>query len=129
LTDSKKIYLIGLSKAGKTSIFQKFFLKKTTDEIKKIAPTLFYTFNAANVPYLDEGITILDMGGQTKFRKQYLADPTIFRGIRTAVFVVDLTEPERIAVIEEYFQSVINIIRSVSDPMPALKKIWLLPWS
>ncbi|MFW9994519.1 MAG: ADP-ribosylation factor-like protein [Candidatus Odinarchaeota archaeon] len=120
MTAEGKVYLIGLSKAGKTSIYKRFFLKAPINEIEKLVPTMLYTVNAPKVTYIEEEITLLDLGGQAKFREQYLKDPSLFRDIRTAIFVVDVTQPERIDEVEEYFQAIIEVINLATEKIPVI---------
>ncbi|MHA1450269.1 MAG: ADP-ribosylation factor-like protein, partial [Candidatus Hodarchaeales archaeon] len=119
-TENRRIFLIGLSEAGKTSIFKRFFLKTPIDEIKQLTPTIFFTINAPTVSYLGEEITLLDLGGQVQFRKKYVEDTSIFRGIRTVIFVIDVTAPEKLDEIIDYFQSIFTAIKSVTNNQPVL---------
>jgi Ras-related GTP-binding protein A/B len=108
----KKILLLGLDFAGKTSILkvltQKFSNIKSIENIK---PTTMIERNIITVMGIQ--IAIWDLGGQEKYRNEYLSDIRTFAETNSIFFVLDMSHPERFELALQYFLSSLIIIESL----------------
>ena len=89
----QKFLLMGLSNAGKTSIFEVIFMGKMPHETKILMPTIGSERHEINMT-LDQkkktSISIWDLGGQKKFLERYYMEPEQFFGdASTLIFVID----------------------------------------
>jgi len=107
---STKIVFIGLSQAGKTSVYKMFFEKASLEEIKDLIPTFRREIHRPAVDVAKERIIVVDLGGQSQFLPLHLEDPVVFSGASTMIFVVDLQDPARFGEAEQYFSQVGDII-------------------
>ncbi len=96
---AKKILLLGLDNAGKSSIVQ-LVVKKMTDALTTV-PTK--NVDRSDLEILGQQILIHDLGGQQKYRKKYLESPTFFEAVDVMVYVVDLQDRDRYEVALDYF--------------------------
>ena len=66
------IAIMGLDNAGKTSLCDFAFIGKTAEEVMKdSSPTL--GASPLNFSYLNFSIKLMDLGGQTQFRKLWVS--------------------------------------------------------
>lgn len=104
-----KISLIGLSGAGKTSIYATTFASKTAEDTKQFAPTVMYEVRSH--PYLGLNVSFFDFGGQDQYREDYIKKPEIFRETDVLIPIIDLHDQERFPSAKEYFQKVLDYIK------------------
>ncbi len=92
---SRKIILLGLSQAGKTSIRDVVFEGKSPEDTKDYAATLNYERQIEQVA--DEPITVMDLGGQEVFLKRFLSSMSsfIFSNVAVLVFICDIATPDK----------------------------------
>lgn len=96
----KKILMLGLDAAGKTTTLYKLKLGETVTTI----PTIGFNvegFETAN----NIRLTMWDVGGQSKVRKLWRH---YFMGSHAVIFVIDSQDRERIAEAREELENVIN---------------------
>ena len=105
----KKVLLIGLDFAGKTSILN--VLTQKYSLIADIKPTTRIERNIISV--LGIKIAIWDLGGQEKYRTEYLTAIRTFAETNSFFFVVDMSHPERFELALQYFLSILIIIESL----------------
>ena len=82
----KKILLLGLDAAGKTTILYKLNLGDTVNTIPTIG------FNVESLRYKNIEMNCWDIGGQKKIRKLWYH---YYEGADAVIFVVDSNDPER----------------------------------
>ena len=111
----EKILFVGLSKAGKTSIFEKFFLRSDLRTIENINPTLWYSIKKPNSEFTGSRMTIFDLGGQSHFREQYLQSPSLFSKLRAVYFILDIQAPELYEEVVIYFNQVIQLVEENNE--------------
>jgi len=111
----QKILLIGLDGVGKTSLYQKFFLKKDPVQLQKIQPTrgiAKYTHDFLRTDY-----TIIDAGGGKEFRQGYIGNTELVNDLSAIVFVVDVQNPpkyqETVNFFSVWLKSIANSIKGV----------------
>ncbi len=109
MTSLKKVLVVGLDQAGKTSILN--MLKRKYDSMDNIKPTAGVErdeFNILGVPVLS-----WDLGGQQKFRQGYLKDFKIFAETDALYFVVDLLNPKRYDEAVKYYSDILDICKKL----------------
>jgi tRNA U34 5-carboxymethylaminomethyl modifying GTPase MnmE/TrmE len=102
----KKILLIGLDNAGKSSIVQ-LVVKKMTDALTAV-PTK--SVDRSDLEILGQQVLIHDLGGQQKYRKKYIENLTYFEGTDVLIYVVDLQDRDRYDLALEYFDKALSNI-------------------
>ena len=102
-----KIAILGMSKAGKTSIKRKFFNNYSGEQLKSIRPTIGIEFSKNLISYLQESIIIMDFGGQNSYRNKYLQETKNWINLSSIIYVVDIQEKS-----------------SFNDSLDYLNKIW-----
>ena len=117
---SRKIILLGLSQAGKTSIRDVVFGGKAPEETADYAATLNYERNIEQVA--DEPITVMDLGGQEVFLKRFLSSMSsfIFSNVAVLVFICDISTPEKFPASLKAFVEGTNRLEEMSDVQPAV---------
>ncbi|NHI93442.1 MAG: hypothetical protein EAX96_13225 [Candidatus Lokiarchaeota archaeon] len=116
LTNTPKIALIGLSRAGKTSIYKRCFEHKSIEELKNILPTIMISQNQVNLEHISKGISIWDFGGQESFRKAYLQNPDYFDYTKVIIFVIDMLVPEDLKPAINYFLEILGVLDNKNKP-------------
>lgn len=86
----EKVLLIGLDGAGKTSLYQQFFLKKPTEQLKQIPPTRGIA--QYDHDFLRSDFLIIDTGGGKKFRQGYIGNVDLVKDLSAVIFVVDVQD-------------------------------------
>jgi len=97
--DEKRILMLGLDAAGKTTIVYKLQLGEVVHTIPTIG------FNVEKVTYKNVGMTIWDVGGQTKIRPLWRH---YYMNTHALIWVVDSTDKERIEESKEEMNSVLQ---------------------
>lgn len=93
----RKILLMGLNSAGKTSIYETVFEGKQFSEIYDLPPTRGIERKAPELVGEKKKVYIWDVGGQQSYLKKYHDDPEqLFEEVSGVVFVVDGADPERL---------------------------------
>jgi Ras-related GTP-binding protein A/B len=117
---TRKIILLGLSQAGKTSIRDVVFGGKAPEETADYAATLNYERQVESVA--DEPITVMDLGGQEVFLKRFLSSMSsfIFSNVAVLVFICDIATPEKFPASLKAFVEGTNRLEEMSDVQPAV---------
>jgi small GTP-binding protein len=113
----KKVALIGDAAVGKTSLVRKFVLDEFDD--KYIATIgLKVTKKSLIVPYGKESVELIimiwDLLGQKGFQR---SQERAFRGVDAAICVADVTRPETLKSVEEYW---VPMILRTTGPIPLI---------
>lgn len=117
---SRKIILLGLSQAGKTSIRDVVFGGKAPEETKDYAATLNYERQIEQVA--DEAVTVMDLGGQEVFLKRFLSSMSsfIFSNVAVLVFICDISTPDKFPASLKAFVEGVSRLEEMSDVQPAI---------
>jgi signal recognition particle receptor subunit beta len=115
-----KIAIVGLEKAGKTSVKKAFFEKWSTDMIQKIRPTLGIETLNKKIDYIGQQFMVMDFGGQPTFRKKYLSNGMNWKGISILIFLIDIQKEETFEVAAEYLRNVWEITKKVNKIPPRI---------
>ncbi|MHA1473708.1 MAG: ADP-ribosylation factor-like protein [Promethearchaeota archaeon] len=101
-----KIPVFGIQNAGKTSLIRS--LQQEFNAITKLKPTKGIDRQSLNL--LGKKISIWDLGGQKKYRDQYLEKKAeiVFSDIDQALFVIDIQD-------QNSFEDSINYFKEVRD--------------
>lgn len=128
---SRKIILLGLSQAGKTSIRDVVFGGKAPEETENYSATLNYERQIEQVA--DEPVTVMDLGGQEVFLKRFLSSMSsfIFSNVAVLVFICDISTSDKFPASLKAFGEGVARLEEMSDVQPAvyilLHKTDLLP--
>jgi small GTP-binding protein len=95
----KRILLLGLDAAGKTTILYKLKINEFVTTIPTIG------FNLEEVKYKNLKMTIWDVGGQDKIRKLW---KYYYNGSMALIFVVDSNDHNRIEEAQEELHKLLN---------------------
>jgi hypothetical protein len=107
-----KILFLGLSQAGKTSVYKMFFENAQQEDIIKLQPTILRDIHAPEVKVAaKEQVSVVDLGGQTQYLPIHLQDQDTFADVRALIFVIDLQDTERFEEAAQFFSQVIEIIQ------------------
>ncbi len=104
-----KITFIGLDNAGKSTIINIFKKSIKHDEISKIKPTI--GMKREHLLLRNFNISILDLGGQKKYRGLYLKNPhRYFDHLSLVFYVIDIQDERRFEETLKYLREIANII-------------------
>jgi len=112
-----KIMFIGLDNSGKTSIL--YALENAYNKIENIKPTLSFEtkhlFNILGLP-----IYVWDLGGQKKFRQQYLEHKEYFDNVNQIFWIMDVQDDAKFVDSIEYFLKVWELLESDREKIPQI---------
>lgn len=112
----ERMVFIGLSKAGKSSIVEAFFNRKSNEELSKIPPTMGMKSLVPKIPFAERPIQIFDLGGHEQFIKTHIGNEALFMNTLNLVLVLDVSQLDRVDSAIEYFNKVVSIARRSSNP-------------
>jgi small GTP-binding protein len=98
-TKERKILMLGLDGAGKSTILYRWRLAETVQTMPTIG------FNVETVQYKNIAFTIWDVGGQDKIRRLWAH---YFSGTDALIFVVDANDTNRIHIAREELHKLVN---------------------
>jgi len=128
----RKIILMGLDNAGKTSIVLSLRGDNNILSYCKLNPTKNHQI--VNMEFQNTQFNIWDFGGQKAYRAEHLANfPKHFEGCNKLIYVIDVQDIERYSKTLEYLKRLISKIGNHKDDFdcsiflhkfdPNLKKI------
>ena len=109
MINPQKLLLVGLDFAGKTSILR--VLTQNYSSMEKTKPTI--GIEREIIKILGADIIIWDLGGQEKYRTEYLNDMRVFAKTQTLYFVVDILSPRTYELALQYFTTILIMIESL----------------
>jgi len=115
MNESTKFAIVGLSKAGKTSIYRRCFEEHSLEDIEQTPPTIMIAQNLINVEHISRKISIWDFGGQETFREAYINNPEYFNETEIVLFVIDVLASETFAEEKEYFRAILKIFEDLKN--------------
>ncbi|MHA1799656.1 MAG: ADP-ribosylation factor-like protein [Candidatus Helarchaeota archaeon] len=108
----KKIVVVGLDNAGKTSIIQTLLDPKSDKKDAKPTQGLAYE----NVDIFGYELSVWDFGGQKSYREQYLTDKEKNFGYTDIfIFVIDISAKKRFKEAIEYLKSIVEIYKFLGE--------------
>ncbi|MHA1776438.1 MAG: hypothetical protein DRO88_10855 [Promethearchaeia archaeon] len=118
MVSDKKIALMGLDNAGKTSILTTMRKKfDISEEIKGIKPTL--KVERSNFQFLNHIIYSADYGGQKKYLDEYLAHKTRYlSSIDLLFFVVDIQDSLRFQESIDFLKEILDYFEEIDNKSP-----------
>lgn len=105
---SVKIIFAGLDFGGKTSILRT--LKKRKYAIEDLKPTV--GIERLSIDVLDCCINEWDLGGQEKYRREYLQNEKTFYETDLLFYVIDMADPDRFSDALDYYKNILQIFSS-----------------
>jgi len=110
----QKIIVAGLDNAGKTAILKKFGGGLGISDLAKLTPTKGVERKVIKSKELF--LYIMDMGGQEKYRKNYLEHVNqYFLELDLLIYVVDVQDSERFEDALSYFRDVLNVLTTLEE--------------
>ncbi|MHA1792050.1 MAG: ADP-ribosylation factor-like protein [Promethearchaeota archaeon] len=111
MSETKKLLVLGLDNAGKTTIVN-LILDKVINPIS-IQPTK--GVERHSISFLDQKIVIHDLGGQKKYRIHYLENPHVLKDTNVLIYVIDLQDRERYDLSLEYFEASLEFLNELQS--------------
>ncbi|MHA1301921.1 MAG: ADP-ribosylation factor-like protein [Candidatus Helarchaeota archaeon] len=115
----KKIILIGLDNAGKTTILTTMKKEQGSHayDLKPTKGVNIEELRTAEAFSTDElSIIIWDFGGQERYRKDYLRESEkYFSEIDSAIYVIDIQDKKRFDESIEYLKSILELIKKYNE--------------
>ncbi len=106
-----KILILGIAKAGKTSML--LALDNKSEEIAKVKPTQGVAYN--QVPWAGFEMALWDVAGQEVYQKKFFIEhDRNFAGINAIVFVLSIEE-------EDLFKDAFTLVKNVADILEKMK--------
>jgi Ras-related GTP-binding protein A/B len=105
----RKILIVGLDQAGKTSILN--ILNQKYNLMDDLKPTI--GIERSEIKILGISIISWDLGGQERFREEYLKNLKIFEKTDTLMFVIDVLHATRYEEALEYYSNILAIFDKV----------------
>lgn len=115
-----KLAIIGLAKAGKSSLKNRFFENWNQEQIQKVQPTIGVDISQKFIDYIEQRFLVYDFGGQKIYRDNYLTDDKRWNNISILIFVVDIQNPSSFYDAKEYLSDVWRLINSSCNKIPKL---------
>ncbi|HMF34918.1 MAG TPA: ADP-ribosylation factor-like protein [Candidatus Lokiarchaeia archaeon] len=117
---NKKFVISGLDNAGKTSLLVALSKKYNfIEEVKQLQPTVRVAYSRTD--FLGNTVNFWDMGGQVKFRNQYLKKVDYyFSDVDVLYYVIDIQDFDRFDDSLAYFTSIFNYLTHVNHFVPVV---------
>lgn len=115
-----KIAIVGLGKAGKTSLKNLFFEKWSKDMVNEIKPTIGVEIKPKFLDFLKQQVLIMDFGGQNVFRQRYLIETSRWENLSVLIFVIDIQDIDLFEEASNYLRDIWNVIKTVNKKDPKL---------
>jgi small GTP-binding protein len=120
LMTNKKFVISGLDNAGKTSLLVALSKKYNfIEEVQQLQPTVRVAYSRTE--FLGNTVNFWDMGGQIRFRNQYLKKVDYyFSDVDVLYYVIDIQDFDRFDDSLAYFTSIFNYLTHVNHFIPAV---------
>ncbi|MFX1357062.1 MAG: ADP-ribosylation factor-like protein [Promethearchaeota archaeon] len=113
---AQKVVVVGLDNAGKTAILTKFGGKLGIADLATLKPTKGVERHYIKTEDSELDLFIWDMGGQLKYRNQYIENPEkFFLQLDLLIYVIDVQDSERYAESFEYFEEILEILKILEE--------------
>ncbi len=117
--EQKKISILGLDNAGKSSIV--LYLDRKFNLIRKLRPTKSANIITQSVDILGLKFSIWDLGGQKQYRSEYLENKEIyFSNLSGFFYVIDIQDEQRYEISINYLANLAKLVREYN---PELKDL------
>jgi len=109
-----KIVIIGLDNSGKTSILLSLQKKTNLLSYYSLKPT--QGLNIINLKEMDGIYNIWELGGQKKYREEYLKDLSKYmHKADKIIFVIDVQDIKRYPMALDYLENIMNFLKSIGE--------------
>jgi tRNA U34 5-carboxymethylaminomethyl modifying GTPase MnmE/TrmE len=111
----KKVIVIGLDNAGKTSVINILQRELGLDTLLNIKPTIGIFREQVELQSLK--MTLWDLSGQKQYREQFTVEEKnlIFEEVDIILFVVDIQEASRFQEVFEYLSNIIQVLTKYKE--------------
>lgn len=113
--------LLGLGKAGKSSVYYQFIENWNLEQIESIKPTVDRWISKLENKDNKDPFLIYDLGGQQQYIKKHLKDNKLFKNLRCLIFIIDVQNFSNSQSVLEYFNSILNkVMQNNENPAIAI---------
>ncbi|MHA1264889.1 MAG: ADP-ribosylation factor-like protein [Candidatus Helarchaeota archaeon] len=112
-TRKKKMIILGLDNAGKSTIVLTLKKQLKLKDIAKLQPTkgvITEQFEGEDALY-----QVWDFGGQENYRNSYLQRPEYFAATDICIFVIDIQDQPRYAQALNYLKRILEIMKQLGE--------------
>jgi len=111
----KKVIVIGLDNAGKSSVINILQRELGLDTLLNIKPTIGIFREQVELQSLK--MTLWDLSGQKQYREQYTVEEKnlIFEEVDIILFVVDIQEASRFQEVFDYLNNIIQVLKKYKE--------------
>ncbi len=112
--EKKKIALVGLDNAGKSTIILTMKGNLGPHIYKELDPTKGLqteTFETNEISY-----HVFDFGGQEAYRERYLQKPDFFAETDSFIFVIDIQDADRYDLALAYLSDILQLLNELDEP-------------
>ncbi|MHA1129415.1 MAG: ADP-ribosylation factor-like protein [Candidatus Helarchaeota archaeon] len=113
---TQKVLVLGLNRAGKTTLIRHVLEGKEFSELENIPPTEGIKTDEYRYRRLVE-ISVFDCGGQKQFIENYFTERmerTIFSNVKAFIWVLDIADKERVTESRTWFKRAYNSLKEFS---------------
>ncbi len=108
---SMKILLAGLDNAGKTAILNIITKRFNITNLKPTKEAVIEKIESDDVTFV-----IWDMGGQERYRRNYIENPDrYFVDVQSFIYVIDVQDKEKYQLSKEYLAKIVEILESFNE--------------
>lgn len=121
-----KILFFGQAGAGKTSIYKKYFLELSNEQILETKPTVLFTLTKPHIKIFEKEpqVVVFDLGGQLSYISSHLANNAVFAALDLGIFVIDVSEAELFESAIEFLSKAHERIQELNEK-PAIMAVFL----
>ena len=114
MSSTLKIIIVGLDNSGKSSILLAMTENTNIMSFMKLKPTQGVV--RSNVEAEDSKYTLWDLGGQDKYRNEYIRDLDKYaRGTDAVIYVIDVQDKKRYQLSLDYMKKILSGIKNLKD--------------
>ena len=108
---SMKILLAGLDNAGKTAILNIITKRFNITNLKPTKEAVIEKMESKDVTFV-----IWDMGGQERYRRNYIENPDrYFVDVQSFIYVIDVQDKKNYELSKEYLSKIVSILESFNE--------------
>ena len=111
--EKKKMVIIGLDNAGKSTIIMTMKRQLGPHNLKDLQPTK--GLQTEDFETEDTTYHVWDFGGQKSYRDKYLQKPTYFESTDILIFVMDIQDNKRYELALDYMVDILKILKDLGE--------------
>ncbi len=113
MSEYQKVVFAGLDNSGKTSFLEMF---QNNFNIIITKPTIgIERKRIDHMKWMGLHLATWDLGGQRKFRKEYLENPSVFENIKILFYLIDIQKKKRFEEALDYYSKIVGKLKEVNS--------------